>query len=220
MTQRQKNLNHRMINRRHALMVSAGAIVNLGLSPRYAEAWQAPVNWRSRLISAAREQIGQTTQYVPAYVRIGYPGGDVPRETGVCTDVLIRAYRDALGVDLQKLVHEDMRRSFAAYPRKWGLSRPDTNIDHRRVPNLQTFFVRRGLSLPKMSPNDFEPGDIVTQMLPGNLPHIGIVSSSRKRGDAPHDVIHNIGRGTQEEDILTRFPITGRYRYVVTIRSS
>jgi uncharacterized protein len=178
-----------------------------------------PHPWPRRLLAAAQRQIGVTTIYDPAYVRIAYPGGDVPTERGVCTDVLIRAYREAFGVDLQKLVHEDMRSNFAAYPRRWGLSRPDTNIDHRRVPNLQVYFTRKGQSLPdRKAPADFEPGDIVTQMLPGNLPHIGIVSSSRKRGDAPHDVIHNIGRGTQEEDILRSFPITGRYRFAVRVR--
>jgi uncharacterized protein len=175
---------------------------------------RAPLTWQQRLLVSARRQIGVTTIYDPAYVRITYPGGDVPAERGVCTDVVIRAYREAFGVDLQKLVHEDMRTNFGLYPRRWGLSRPDTHIDHRRVPNLQVFFTRKGQAFPdRKAPGDFEPGDIVTQMLPGNLPHIGVVSSSRKRNDAPYDVIHNIGRGTQEEDILLRFPVTGRYRY-------
>jgi uncharacterized protein len=189
-------------------------------SPRLATAQPArdPFTWQQRLITAARRQIGETTLYDPAYVRMAYPGGDVPKERGVCTDVLIRAYREALGVDLQQLVHEDMRANFAAYPRRWGLPRPDTNIDHRRVPNLQVFFTRKGQAFPEnRAPGDFEPGDIVSQMLPGNLPHIGIVSG-KTAADGRRHVIHNIGRGAQEEDILERFPITGRYRYEVRVR--
>jgi uncharacterized protein len=206
-----------MDRRRLLIGLAAVGLPTARVSARSAD----PSPWPSRLIAAARRQIGLTTIYDPAYVRMAYPGGDVPPQRGVCTDVLIRAYREAFGIDLQKEVHEDMRANFAAYPRSWGLSRPDTNIDHRRVPNLQVFFTRKGRTFPDgLAPGDFEPGDIASQMLPGNLPHIGIVSSSRKRGDAPHDVIHNIGRGTQEEDILGRFPITGRYRYEVRIRSA
>jgi uncharacterized protein len=189
-------------------------------SPRLAVAQAArdPFTWQQRLIAAARRQIGETTLYDPAYVRMPYPGGDVPKERGVCTDVLIRAYREALGVDLQRLVHEDMRAHFAAYPRRWGLPRPDTNIDHRRAPNLQVFFTRQGQAFAdSKAPADFEPGDIVSQMLPGNLPHIGIVSGKTAEGGRRH-VIHNIGRGAQEEDILDRFLITGRYRYEVQVR--
>jgi len=170
-----------------------------------------------RLVKAARAQVGVTLTYNPAYVRLSYPGGDVSPEQGVCTDVIVRAYRAALNLDLQKLVHEDMKSSFASYPKQWGLKRPDTNIDHRRVPNLQMFFQRKGASLPvTTSPADYRPGDLVTQMLPGNLPHIAIVSDRRSSDGARPLVIHNIGAGTREEDSLFAFPVTGHYRFVPT----
>jgi len=163
------------------------------------------------LVEAARRQIGVTLVYDPAYVVLPYPGGDVPQERGVCTDVLIRALRTQ-GVDLQQRVHEDMRANFAAYPQKWGLRGPDRNIDHRRVPNLQTYFARQGWSLtPSRDPAEYRAGDVVTWMLPRNLPHIGIVSDRKTRGGTPL-IIHNIGRGTREDDILFEYPITGHYR--------
>lgn len=162
-------------------------------------------------VAAARRQIGVTLLYDPAYVVLPYPGGDVPKNRGVCTDVVIRALR-AEGIDLQKSVHEDMRAHFDLYPKKWGLRRPDRNIDHRRVPNLQTWFARQGWSLaPSQSASAYRPGDLVTWMLPGNLPHIGIVSDRTSWRDVPL-VIHNIGSGTREEDILFAYPITGHYR--------
>lgn len=165
-----------------------------------------------KLIRDARAQIGVTTGYDPAYRTIAFPMGDVDPATGVCTDVIIRAYRGQ-HIDLQALVHADMRRDFAAYPKHWGLKKPDRNIDHRRVPNLQTFFRRHGQSLPASdNAADYRPGDIVTWMLPGNLPHIGIVSEKQSDSGTPL-IIHNIGRGTQEEDILFAYPITGHYRY-------
>jgi len=177
-----------------------------------AEANNSPV---LRLIKAARAQIGVTLIYNPAYVRLSYPGGDVAPEQGVCTDVIVRAYRTALNIDLQKLVHEDMKSSFASYPTQWGLKRPDPNIDHRRVPNLQMFFQRKGASLPvTTSPADYRPGDLVTQMLPGNLPHIAIVSDRRSADGTRPLVIHNIGRGAREEDGLFAFPVTGHYRFM------
>jgi uncharacterized protein len=165
------------------------------------------------LVAAARAQVGRTTLYDPAYVKLSYPGGDVPEERGVCTDVVIRAYRDAFGIDLQKLVHEDMRKNFAAYPTRWGLKKPDRNIDHRRVPNLQTFFARKGaaMEVSKVWPG-YHAGDLVTMMLPGNLPHIGIVSYEVSEKNIPL-LIHNIGGGTQEENVLQRYEITGRYRF-------
>ena len=170
-----------------------------------------------RLVKAAREQVGVTLTYNPAYVRLSYPGGDVAPEQGVCTDVIVRAYRTALNIDLQKLVHEDMKSSFAAYPKQWGLKKPDSNIDHRRVPNLQTLFQRKNASLPVTNnPADYRPGDLVTQMLPGNLPHIAIVSDRRSADGTRPLVIHNIGRGTREEDGLFAFPITGHYRFLPT----
>lgn len=169
------------------------------------------------LVAAARKQIGVTVTYDPAYVGLDYPNGDVPRERGVCTDVLIRAMRDALGADLQKLVHDDMKGHFAAYPNIWGLTRPDRNIDHRRVPNLRTFLKRRDceLGLDPDAPLDaetFKPGDIVTCTVPSNRPHIMIVSNQTTPDGRPK-VIHHIGSGTKEEDALHKFPLTGHYRW-------
>jgi uncharacterized protein len=169
-----------------------------------------------RLVAAARKQVGVTLTYDAAYSRLDYPGGDVPRERGVCTDVLVRAYRDGLGVDLQVLVHEDMRRDFSAYPALWGLKKTDRNIDHRRVPNLQAFFKRAGAALA-VSKNgaDYLPGDVVSQMLPGNLPHIGIVADELSSDGSRPLVVHNIGAGARLEDVLFSYEITGHYRYGV-----
>lgn len=165
------------------------------------------------LVQAALARTQQAERYDGSYRVIGYPLGDVPDDVGVCTDLVIRAYR-ALGVDLQQRVHEDMRAHFGAYPKIWGLSAPDANIDHRRVPNLQRFFQRRGEALP-VSPvgSDYAPGDIVTWMLPGGLPHIGIVTGIRVPGSDRPMIVHNIGRGPQLEDMLFMFEITGHYRY-------
>lgn len=165
------------------------------------------------LAAAARAQIGITTFYDPAYVSLPYPGGDVPMERGVCCDVVIRAMRKH-GVDLQKLVHEDMKANFTAYPKNWGLRATDKNIDHRRVPNLMQFLSRKGKSLPISADDaDYRPGDLVTWMLPGNLPHIGIIADEKAPGTDRHLVIHNIGRGAQCEDALRSFKITGHYRW-------
>ena len=165
----------------------------------------------ARLPELARRQIGVTTTYDPDYVQLPYPGGDVPMDRGVCTDVVIRALR-LLGFDLQKEVHQDMAAHFAAYPKNWGLKRPDKNIDHRRVPNLRTFFTRRGWALPiSDKPGDYRPGDLVTCTVAGRVPHLVIVSD-RKSPDGVPLIIHNIGSGTQEEDALFEFPITGHYR--------
>jgi uncharacterized protein YijF (DUF1287 family) len=167
----------------------------------------------SRLVSAALAQTGQRVVYDGSYRRLRYPGGDVPPEVGVCTDVVIRAYR-AAGVDLQERVHEDMKRAFGAYPRLWGLARPDSNIDHRRVPNLQTFLRRRGADRRASSdPAVYEAGDLVTWMLPGNLPHIGLVTNRRSEDGARPLIVHNIGNGPELEDMLFTYPITGHYRY-------
>nr|WP_268244891.1 DUF1287 domain-containing protein [Roseibacillus persicicus] len=166
----------------------------------------------SAIATAARGQIGVTIRYVPDYVSMEYPNGDVPKETGVCTDVVIRALRKT-GQDLQKLVHEDMRANFSHYPKNWGLSRTDRNIDHRRVPNLKTFFKRKGMSLPvTQKAGDYKPGDLVTCTVAGKLPHIMVVSDKKSRSGVPL-VIHNIGSGTREEDRLFDFPITGHYRF-------
>ncbi len=175
---------------------------------------QSPLWADARLPEAARRQIGITVDYDPSYVTLSYPGGDVAQESGVCTDVVIRAMR-LLGLDLQKAVHEDMKRNFSAYPSRkiWGLKRPDKNIDHRRVPNLQTYFKRRGWSVAiTQNPTDYLPGDIVTCMLMGDsIPHMMIVSDRKNEEGVPL-VIHNIGGGTQEEDELFSFNLTGHYR--------
>lgn len=167
------------------------------------------------LVEAAKLRLQQTVKYDGRYIGIEYPMGDVPANIGVCTDVVIRSYR-SLGIDLQKLVHEDMRDNFDSYPSKriWGMSRPDTNIDHRRVPNLQAFFSRKGKSLNKSkNPADYQPGDIVTWVLPGNLPHIGIVTDQYSAVGKVPMIVHNIGQGPKLENMLFSYDITGHYRY-------
>lgn len=198
-----------MIGRR-ALLES---LTGLALSAPMAGAARAQApGWSAKLIAAAERQVGRTLIYDPAYVRLAYPGGDVGRERGVCTDVVIRAYRDGLALDLQKLVHEDMRRAFSAYPRTWGLTRPDANIDHRRVTNLEAFFRSKGAALRFAGPADFQPGDLATQRLPGNLPHIAVVTARR----APSGrllCVHNVGAGARVEDVLAAWPLAGRFRF-------
>lgn len=200
------------MRRRFAQLFALAVVFQLTTAPP-AVAEESP---GAKVLSAARKQIGVTVVYDPAYVALTYPGGDVPRERGVCTDVLIRALRDGLAVDLQKLVHEDMRAHFASYPKIWGLTRTDRNIDHRRVPNLRTFLKRRGceLPLPGKSPDPaaFQPGDIVTCTVPPNLPHVMIVSDRKGPTGLPL-MVHNIGAGTKEEDVLGTYPITGHYRW-------
>jgi uncharacterized protein YijF (DUF1287 family) len=161
-----------------------------------------------QLIGAALAQVGITTIYDPTFVKLAYPGGDLPRERGVCTDVIVRAYRDAFGIDFQQLVHVDMLASFKSYPHEWGLRAPDASIDHRRVLNLKVFFKRKGRELAiSRSAVDYAPGDLVTQELPGGLPHIVIVSDARSQDGARPLVIHNIGQGTKAE--VFDCPITG-----------
>ena len=167
------------------------------------------------LAAAAVERTHHVVRYEPAYVRIPYPGGDVPADTGVCTDEIIRSYR-SVGVDLQKEVHEDMATNFDSYPRRWRWlsSRPDTNIDHRRVPNLMVFFSRKGESLSLSSrAEDYTPGDLVTWDLGGGVPHIGVVVDKKSSQDGPYMIVHNIGQGPRLEDVLFRWKITGHYRY-------
>ena len=168
-----------------------------------------------KIVTAARQQVGVTTFYDPAYVTLTYPNGDVPQDRGVCTDVVIRALRKALSQDLQQLVHDDMKANFSAYPKLWGLSRTDSSIDHRRVPNLRAYFKRHGMQLPLPKAGDFSaflPGDFITCTVPPNLPHIVIVSDRKADSGRPL-VIHNIGAGAQEEDILADYPLTGHYRW-------
>ena len=167
----------------------------------------------ARLSRAALERTSHRIRYDGSYRRIDYPGGDVPQAVGVCTDLVIRAYR-SLGVDLQQRVHEDMLGHFAAYPQIWGLQAPDSNIDHRRVPNLQTYFGRQGLELPMSSdPVDYRTGDLVTWIVGRNLPHIGIVVDRRSPDGQRPMIVHNIGAGPELEDILFAYPMTGHYRY-------
>ena len=167
----------------------------------------------SQLVQNARGQIGVTVRYDPEYTAIAYPNGDVAQFKGVCTDVVIRAMRGQ-GVDLQKLVHEDMKQSFSRYPTRWGLKRADANIDHRRVLNLEVFMARQRLSLPLSTRSaDFQAGDWVTWRVGDkNLPHIGIVSD-KKTSDGVPLMIHNIGLGTQEEDVLFSYKMVGHYRW-------
>jgi uncharacterized protein YijF (DUF1287 family) len=167
-----------------------------------------------RLVNTATERTHYSVRYDPAYVRIPYPGGDVPADTGVCTDEVIRSYR-TVGIDLQKEVHEDMVRDFSAYPRKWKWisGKPDSSIDHRRVPNLMVFFGRKGESLPTSTRiEDYSPGDLVTYDLGGNVPHIGIVVD-RRGANGRYMIEHNIGQGPRIEDVLFNWKITGHYRY-------
>lgn len=165
-----------------------------------------------QIVEAGLEQTDYTFHYDPSYTRINYPGGDVPRERGVCTDVVIRAFRK-VGVDLQKEVHEDMKRNFQAYPQKWGLKAPDPNIDHRRVPNLRTFFERKGRALKvTANPEEYLPGDVVTWDLNG-LPHIGMVTNIWSEVAEHFLIVHNVGRGVKVEDVLFAWRITGHYRY-------
>ena len=166
------------------------------------------------LVSAAQDRLKHKVSYNGAYMRLDYPGGDVPANIGVCTDVIIRSYRAAYGFDFQKAVHEDMKANFSAYPKNWGLRRPDKNIDHRRVPNLETYLKRKGTSLGVSSKAvDFKPGDIVSWRLGGNLPHIGIVSD-RKAPDGTPLIIHNVGAGPQEENVLFAYKMTGHFRFI------
>jgi hypothetical protein len=168
-----------------------------------------------KLVAAAIERTNHPVRYVGAYVRIPYPGGDVPANTGVCTDEIIRSYR-AVGIDLQKEVHEDMVQNFAAYPsnRLWGLTHPDSNVDHRRVPNLMLFFSRKGEALPITTRSeDYAPGDLVTWDLGGNVPHIGMVVDQKEPASNRYLVVHNIGAGPKMEDVLFGWRITGHFRY-------
>jgi uncharacterized protein YijF (DUF1287 family) len=168
------------------------------------------------LVNAAIERTEHRVTYDGSYRSLSYPGGDVPDSIGVCTDLIVRAYR-GVGVDLQKEVHEDMMIAFDSYPSNWGLTEPDSNIDHRRVPNLQAFFRRRGVELPVTEdPADYRPGELVTWMLPGNLPHIGLIINERSGDGERPMIVHNIGSGPKIEDMLFRFEITGHYSYEST----
>lgn len=169
--------------------------------------------FRKKLSEKARSIIDASVRYTPDYVSIGYPNGDVPAKTGVCTDVVIRSYRK-LGIDLQKEVHEDMRAHFSSYPKNWGATKTDTNIDHRRVPNLETFFSRKGKKLPiTQNPDDYKTGAIVTWMINDKLPHIGIVTNQLSKDGKRRLIVHNVGGGQVLEDCLFKYTIVGHFVY-------
>ncbi len=187
------------------------AAVELVERPPSAEIHSPPIR---QVLESAREQTRSTTGYTQNYYSIPYPNGDVPRETGACTDVVIRSFRNA-GVDLQKEVHEDMAAHFSSYPAKWGLRTTDTNIDHRRVPNLQTFFERKGKALAvTRTAEDYRPGDVVSWDLDEKgTTHIGLISNMWNEKTKRYLIVHNIGGGTKAEDRLFEWKITGHYRY-------
>lgn len=165
------------------------------------------------VVTAAHKRTTASVRYDPKYVSLTYPGGDVPDDTGVCTDVIIRTYRSAFGFDFQKAVHEDMKDNFSSYPQNWGLKRADKNIDHRRVPNLERFLKRNGAAVKiTQKADNYEPGDIVSWRLGGYLPHIGIVSDN-KAADGTPLIIHNIGAGPVEENMLFATDINGHFRF-------
>jgi uncharacterized protein YijF (DUF1287 family) len=166
-----------------------------------------------RVIDGSVEQTSYTFSYDPAYVKLAYPGGDVPIERGVCADVVIRAFRKA-GVDLQKTIHEDMKRHFSAYPKNWGASRPDSNIDHRRVANLMTYFARQNKALAvSADPRQYRPGDVVAWELGNGRLHIGMVSDMKVEGEERYAAVHNISAGATLEDVLFAWKVIGHYRY-------
>lgn len=168
-----------------------------------------------RLSDAALLLTKDKVAYDPAYIEIPYPNGDIPKDKGVCTDVVIRAYRK-LGIDLQKKVHEDMLTNFSKYPnlKKWGLKKTDTNIDHRRVPNLEVFFSRKGKQLPiPENPNEYKTGELVTWMINDKLPHIGIITNKKSPDGKRPMIVHNVGAGQVLEDCLFSYKIVGHYKY-------
>lgn len=166
-----------------------------------------------QLVDAAIEQSKLTTGYDPSYVKLDYPNGDVSSDTGVCSDVVVRAFRKA-GIDLQKEVHEDMTRAWSEYPKKWGARGTDSNIDHRRVLNLMTYFDRQGKSLPVTNDRaDYLPGDVVAWDLDDGLEHIGILTNLSSEADQHYLIVHNVGAGARVEDVLLAWKITGHYRY-------
>jgi len=190
-------------------------LATIGLAQTPTPDANARQEFLKKLVTAAVERTHHTIRYDPAYVGIPYPNGDVPADTGVCTDEVIRSYR-SVGVDLQKEVHEDMAKNLSEYPRdkKWSARRADANIDHRRVPNLMVFFSRKGESLAiSEHGEDYLPGEIVTWDLGGDVPHIGIVVDQKSETSGHYLVVHNIGQGPKMEDVLFQWKITGHYRY-------
>lgn len=177
---------------------------------------QTTKTFEEKLSDAAISIIDPTIEYDPAYFSIAYPNGDIPKNKGVCTDVIIRSYRK-LGIDLQKEVHEDMIANFSEYPNleKWGMTKTDPNIDHRRVPNLEVFFERKGQKLlVNQDPSIYKTGEIVTWMINEKLPHIGIVTDKKSRDRKRNLIVHNVGNGQVLEDCLFAYKIVGHYKYV------
>jgi uncharacterized protein len=192
-------------------MISRRTLLSaLAVTPFAAHAVPSAEPWAAKLIEAARAQVGVTLRYDPSYVTLKFPNGDVPREIGVCTDVVIRAYRDAFDFDLQSAVNADMRRNFSAYPKTWGLKRADSNIDHRRVPNLRTFLKRKGAEIEISSDGQaYQAGDLVTQNLPGNLPHIAIVSDTLN----PSGTTSAAGRKLRIRCLRSKLPAVTGWRF-------
>ena len=192
------------------LIISPVALANSGTASQIP---QAVLQMEQTVVLAARERTYEDVRYDPKYVKLSYPMGDVSADTGVCTDVVIRTFRAAYDYDFQKAIHEDMRANFSVYPKAWGLSRPDKNIDHRRVPNIEKFLKRKNAAVPiTKNPEDYRPGDIVTWRLGGRLPHIGIVSDKKTEWGTPL-IIHNVGAGPVEDDLLFNTDIHGHFRY-------
>lgn len=196
---------------------SSGAISKrIGFAQEPPKTVAKPINGSDelkRVVASGIEQTNYTKSYDPSYVKINYPNGDVARETGVCSDVVIRAFR-AGGVDLQKEIHEDMTRAFAEYPQRWGLRAPDANIDHRRVPNLMKYFERQSKPLKITNDaKDYQPGDVVSWNLGGGQTHIGLVTNQFNETTGRYMIVHNIGAGARIEDVLFAWQITGHYRY-------
>jgi uncharacterized protein YijF (DUF1287 family) len=206
----------RIALRRHSVVLLSAALFLSGARSLPQSGSQSlRQDFTKRLVAAAIERTRHSVRYVSDYVRIPYPGGDVPPDTGVCTDEIIRSYR-AVGIDLQKELHEDISQNFSAYANKgrWSLPHADSNIDHRRVPNLMVFFRRKGQDLPiTSSAEDYAPGDLVTWDLGHGVPHIGIVVDRRSALTNRYLIVHNIGEGPKMEDVLFNWRITGHYRY-------
>jgi uncharacterized protein YijF (DUF1287 family) len=201
-----------------AFLVLLVLVTAVGCSPRESVPLAKLDPFSAKFVTAALDRTKEMVIYDSAYEQIAYPGGDVAAWKGVCSDEVIRVYR-ALGADLQKLVHEDMKRAFSAYPKTWGLARPDPNIDHRRVPNLATFFRRHGTTLPISEVGkDYRPGDVVTWSVGGGRPHIGMVTNKLSFDRQRPLIVHNIGLGPQLDDMLFNYPITGHFRYEVAVQ--
>ena len=193
-----------------ALSLTAASLI---LAPQISATSEFIKSSPKRIVETAQSRTQLNIRYDPKYVKLAYPNGDVDPSTGVCTDVIIRTYRDAIRFDFQKAVYEDMRANFKAYPQIWGHKGADKNIDHRRVPNLERFLTRKGASLPiTKNAKNYKPGDLVTWRLGGSLPHIGIISDKKSKWGTPL-VIHNVGQGVVEDDLLFNTDINGHFRF-------